>query len=187
MRKVVLYTLMSLDGAVDDPDRYFMPSEQPGQPPVFDSVMDDNEKQLTSGQDAVILGRHMYDEWSRYWPTVEHQPFAEFINSVKKYIVTSTPLTNGWHNCEAVQRPVAELVRDLTAEPGGDIGVHGSIQLAQSLLAAALVDELQLVVGPAFGFPGRRLFASADDVRRLELRSARPTPSGSVLLAYRAN
>jgi dihydrofolate reductase len=67
----------------------------------------------------------------------------------------------------------------------GDIGVHGSIELTQSLLAAGLVDELQLAVGPAFGFTGRRLFARADDVHRLELLSAIPTPSGSVLLAYR--
>jgi dihydrofolate reductase len=186
VRKVVLYNLMSLDGAVDDPDRYFMPSQEAGQPPVFDSVMDDNEAQIIRAQDTVILGRHMYDEWSRYWPTIENQPFADFINRVKKYVVTSTPLSNGWHNCEAVERPVGDLVRDLKAQPGGDIGIHGSIQLAQSLLAAGLVDELQLVVGPALGFPGRRLFASADDVRRLELLSARPTPSGSVLLAYRA-
>jgi dihydrofolate reductase len=99
--------------------------------------------------------------------------------------VTSTPLSNEWHNSEPVEGPVEELVRDLKARPGGDIGVHGSIQLAQSLLEAGLIDELQLVIGPAFGFAGRRLFASADDIRRLELLSARPTPSGSVLLAYR--
>jgi dihydrofolate reductase len=186
VRKVVLYTLMSLDGAVDDPDRFFKPRQEPGQPPVFDSVMDDNEAQIIATQDAVILGRHMYDQWSRYWPTVEDQPFAAFINRVKKYIVTSTPLSNRWDNCEAVAPPVADLVHDLKAEPGGDIGIHGSIELAGSLLAAGLVDELQLVVGPAFGFPGRRLLASVDDVRRLELLSARPTPSGGVLLAYRA-
>jgi dihydrofolate reductase len=63
--------------------------------------------------------------------------------------------------------------------------VHGSITLAQSLLEAGLVDELQLVVGPGMGFAGRRLFASVDQDRRLELLSASPTPSGSVLLAYR--
>lgn len=185
MRKVVLYTLMSLDGAVDDPDRYFAPAQEPGQPPVFDSVMDENEAQLIGVQDAVILGRKTFDEWSRYWPGVAAQPFAEFINRVRKYVVTSTPLPSGWANCEAVGQPVEDLVGDLKDRPGGDIGIHGSIQLAQSLLAAGLVDELQLVVGPAVGLPGRRLFAAAEDVRRLELLSARPTPSGSVLLAYR--
>ena len=185
MRRVVLYTLMSLDGAVDDPDRYFTPGERLNQPPEFDSVMDDNERKIIERQDAVLLGRGMYDEWSRYWPSADYQPFADFINGVKKYVVTSTPLASEWHNAEPVSGPLEDLVRGLKDQPGGDIGVHGSIRLAQSLLRAGLVDELQLVMGPAFGFPGRRLFDSADDVRRLELVSATPTPSGSVLLAYR--
>ncbi len=159
MRKTVLYTLMSLDGDVDQPARYFTTSLEPG--------------------------RHMFDEWSQYWPTSDVQPFADFINSVKKYVVTSTPLSNHWHNTEAVTGPIEDVVRDLKARPGDDIGIHDSIQLAQSLLAAGLVDELQLVVGPAIGFMGRRLFASTRHVRRLELLSATPTPSGSLLLAYR--
>ncbi len=185
MRKVVLYTLMSLDGDVDDPSRYFTPRQQPNRPPEFDSVMEDNEAKIISTQDAVLLGRHMYDEWSRYWPNVDDQPFAHFINRVKKYVVTSTPLASEWHNAEAVEGPAEDRVRDLKERPGGDIGIHGSIQLAQSLLAAGLVDELQLVVGPAFGFSGRRLVPNAGDIRRLEVLSAIPTPSGSVVLAYR--
>jgi dihydrofolate reductase len=185
VRKVVLYTLMSLDGAVDDPARYFLPGQEPGQAPGFDAVMEDNEERIIGAQDAVLLGRRMYDEWSRYWPAVEDQPFADFINRVKKYVVTSTPLPDGWSHCEAVGGPVEDLVRDLKARPGGDIGVHGSIRLARSLLEAGLVDELRLVVGPVVGFSGRRLFASTDDIRRLELRSATSTPTGSLLLAYR--
>ena len=58
MRKVVLYTLMSLDGAVDHPARYFAPGAGPGQAPEFDSVMDDNEGKIIGAQDAVLLGRH---------------------------------------------------------------------------------------------------------------------------------
>lgn len=185
MRKIVLYTLMSLDGAVDDPAGYFTSSPRPGQPPVFDRVMVDNEVKVTGTQDAVLLGRHMYDEWSRYWPTVKDDPFADFINNVKKHVVTSTPLSNEWHNAEAVNGPLEDVVRDLTTQPGGDIGVHGSITLAQSLLEADLVDELRLVVGPAFGFTGRRLFATIGQIRRLELLSTTATPSGTVLLAYR--
>ena len=185
MRKIVLYTLMSLDGAVDEPDRYFPSGPQSDRPMEFDSVMIDNEQKVIGTQDAVLLGRHMYDAWSRYWPTSDEQPFADFINGVRKYVVTSTPLSADWHNAEAVKGPIEDVVRDLKARPGGDIGVHGSIQLAQSLLAAGLVDELRLVVGPAFGFTGRRLFAGSDEIRRLDLLSATPTPSGSLLLAYR--
>jgi dihydrofolate reductase len=183
-RKVVLYTLMSLDGAADDPDRYFAGTE-PGEPPQFDSVMSDNLRTVTGAQDAVLLGRHMYDEWSQYWPNVADHFFADFINNVKKYVVTSTPLSNGWHNAEAVAWPIEDLLRELKSRPGGDIGVHGSIQLAQSLLEADLVDELDLVVGPAFGFAGRRLFPTTEAIRRLELLNATPTPSGSLLVSYR--
>jgi dihydrofolate reductase len=185
VRKVVLYTLMSLDGAVDDPAQYFSPDERPGQPPEFDAVMDENEERITSTQDTVLLGRGMFEEWVGYWPTVENQPFADFINRVKKYVVTSSPLTREWTNAEAVEGPASGLVRDLKARSGGDIGVHGSIQLAQSLLEAGLVDELQLVIGPAYGFPGRRLFPNPDTPARLELLSAARTPTGSLLLAYR--
>ena len=184
VRKLVLYTLTSLDGAVDHPGRYFSGSRS-GEAPEFDSVMDENERKIISTQDAVLLGRHMYDEWSQYWPTSNEQPFADFINNVRKYVVTSKPLLNGWHNAEAVAGRIEELVPDLKDGPGGDIGVHGSIELAQSLFAAGLVDELQLVVGPTIDPTGRRLFASTNDVRRLELLSAVPTPSGSLLLAYR--
>jgi dihydrofolate reductase len=185
VRKVVLYTLMSLDGAVDDPGRYFAPGQDPGEVPEFDSVMVDNEEKIIATQDEVLLGRHMYDEWSQFWPKAEHEPFAHFINNVKKYVVTSTPLSHGWRNAEAIGGPIEDVVRDLKARPGGDIGVHGSITLAQSMLEQGLVDELQLVVGPVFGCTGRRLFASTDRPRRLDLLSATPTPSSSMLLAYR--
>lgn len=184
MRKVVLYTLMSLDGAVDDPGRYFPETAAPGIP-VFDSVMAGLESHMIATQDAVLLGRNMYDEWSRYWPTSEEQPFADFINGVTKYVVTSSPLANDWANAEAVGGTVTEVVRDLKYRPGGDIGVHGSIQLAQALLAEGLVDELHLAVGRVVDPVGRRLFENIGEIRVLELVRATPTPSGSVWLTYR--
>ena len=187
MRKVVLYTLMSLDGAVDDPARYFIADQGPGSPPEFDAEMEEAEARLIQSQDVVLLGRQMHDEWSQFWPTVPGQPFADFINNVKKYVVTSRPLATSWPNTEAVAWPVDDLVRDLKAQPGGDIGVHGSITLARSLLAAGLVDELQLLVAPAVGFPGRRLFEGTEEVRRFELVSSRSTSTGSLLLTYRAS
>jgi dihydrofolate reductase len=188
MRKIVLYTLTSLDGAVEDPRRYF-PDSTPtvASAPVFDQVMADLEAQLIGKQDAVLLGRTTFDEWSRYWPTSDEQPFADFINSVKKYVVTSTLLTNSWGHAEAVAGPIADIVVDLKARLGGDIGVHGSITLAQSLLAAGLVDELQLAVGPVLDPTGRRLFEGLDGLRKLELLSAIPTPGGTVWVTYRVH
>lgn len=185
MRKVVVYMLMALDGAVDEPSRYFLEMDRPGDgPPEFDPVMDAGEAEVIATQDIVLLGRGMYEEWVSYWPTAEDQPFAEFINRVKKYVVTSSPLTSEWNNTEVVAAPIEDFVADLKSQPGGDIGVHGSIELTQSLLRAGLVDELRLVVGPIVGCTGRRLFEDLPE-RRLELLSAVPTPSGSLMLAYR--
>ena len=139
----------------------------------FDSVMEDNEPDHR-GAGRSPAGPPHVRRMVAVLADLDHQPFAGFINGVKKYVVTSRPLTNPWRNAEAVAGPIEDLVRDLKARPGGDIGVHGSIQLARSLLEAGLVDELQFVVGPAFGLPGRRLFTSADQVRRLALQSAIP-------------
>ena len=93
MRKIVVYTLTSLDGAVDDPRRYFPDTDPRGRRTGVRPTMAELEAQLIGNQDAVLLGRKMFDEWSSYWPTSDEQPFAEFINRVKKYVVTSTPLT----------------------------------------------------------------------------------------------
>src|SRR5690349_11873612 len=184
MRKLVLYTLTSLDGDVDDPTAYFRGSK-PGSAPEFDEEMIENERRVIETQDAVLLGRHMYDEWSRYWPTSDEQPFADFINGVKKYVVSSTPLATQWGDAQAVTGPLAEVVRDLKATEGGDIGVHGSIELARSLLAEGLVDELHLAVAPVLDPEGRRLFDGLPGLQRLSLQSATPTSSGALWLVYR--
>src|SRR3954451_15325744 len=137
MRRIVLYTLTSLDGGVDDPIRSFPQHAEDDQSvPSFNDVMLELEARLIGDQDAVLLGRHMYDQWSRYWPTSDEQPFADFINGVKKYVVTSRPLTRVWGDSVAVIGPIVEFLVALKASQGGNIGIHGSIELAQSLLAA---------------------------------------------------
>ncbi len=191
MRKIVVYVITSLDGSVDDPNRLFPADVDPDQPqpPTFDEALIARENALIAQQDAVLLGRHMYDEWSRYWPTSAVQPFADFINGVTKHVVTSTPLPtssiNGWGDAEVVQGSLADVVRELKALPGNDIGVHGSIELAQSLIAEGLVDELHLAVAPVVDPEGRRLFERATDLQRLALVSATPTPTGALWLVYR--
>lgn len=101
-------------------------------------------------------------------------------------VVKSTPLTHDWNGAQAVPgTDLAGLVRDLASRPGGDIGVHGSITLAQSLLAVGLVDEIDLAVGRVVDPAGRRLFSTVGELTELELLRAVPTPSGSVWLSYR--
>lgn len=185
MPNLVLYTLVSLDGATEDPHRYFPETGDKHGAPVFDEELARLEGEMLTRQGAVLLGRRTYDEWSRYWPTSDEQPFADFINAVPKYILTSTPLAEGWSNAHAISGPLADVVADVKARTDGDVGVHASITLARSLLAEGLVDELCLAVGRVLDPVGPRLFAGLPTRRELELLEAAATSSGSVWLHYR--
>ena len=90
-----------------------------------------------------------------------------------------------WANSTFVDTPAEEYVADLKQGDGGDIGIHGSIRLAQSLIAAGLVDELRLVVCPALADGGRRGFSDIAGQQKWELLDARSTSDGQLLLAYR--
>ena len=183
--KLVLYALTSLDGAVDDPHRYFPESSNTPSAPVVDDELAALENAMLESQTAVLLGRGMHDQWSRYWPTSDEQPFADFINTVRKYVLTSRPLETDWPNVEAVSGPLADVVADLKSRTDGDIGVHGSSTLAQSLLAEGLVDELCLSVGRVIDPVGRRLYEKLPDRVVMQLIEAVPTSSGSVWMRYR--
>jgi dihydrofolate reductase len=139
---------------------------------------------MIAQQDAVLMGRRTYDEWSGYWPTSDEQPFADFINGVRKYVLTSTPLNGSWAHAEAVTGDLTGVVADLKARTSGDIGVHASITLAQSLLGEGLVDELCLAVGRVLDPVGPRWFDGVADRHVMQLVEATPTPSGSVWLRY---
>ena len=183
MPNLVVYTLVSLDGAAEHPRSYFPESTDQGAP-VFDEDLERLEREMIDRQKAVLLGRTTYDEWSQYWPTSQEQPFADFINNVPKYIVTSRPLDGRWNNAEAVSGPLGEIVADLKSRIEGDIGVHASITLAKSLLAEELVDELCLVVGRVLDPVGVRLFDGLPGRSELSLIEAVPTAGGSLWLRY---
>lgn len=185
MPNIVLYTLVSLDGATEDPHRYFPETHDTSGAPVFDDDLARHEAEMLARQSAVLLGRRTYDEWSRYWPTSDEQPFADFINTVPKYVLTSTPLTGEWANAQRVSGPLADVAADIKAQVEGDVGVHASITLAKALLAAGLVDELCLAVGRVLDPLGPRLFDGLPDRVELSLVEAAPTSSGSLWLRYR--
>jgi dihydrofolate reductase len=167
--------LVSVDGVAEDPEKFLF---------QFDEVMEANLREVIRTQDAVLLGRGMYEEWSSYWPGSDDQPFADFINNVHKYVATASPLTAEWAHAEPVGGPVDDFVRDLKTGGGLDIGVHGSISLTRSLLAARLVDEVHLVVAPRVVGSGRRLFE--DQVAHsLELVKSVGSPSGALLVHYK--
>ena len=176
MRQVVLYQLLSLDGVAEEPGDW-----------VFDvdPGLGDHLGEVIGRQDDVLLGRATYDYWAGYWPTSDVQPFADFVNGVRKHIATSTPLTQPWANSTVVDGPLVDHVAELKRRDGGDIGVHGSATLARSLLRAGLVDELRLVVAPTVAGRGQRLFGEDEQLQRFELVDVAGTSSGLVLLHHR--
>ena len=174
VRKVVVYELLSLDGVAEQPDEFVT---------EFDDVMQDNLDRVIATQDAVLLGRQTYNDWAEFWPASEIEPFASFINGVEKFVVTSTTPEKTWANTRFVDGSLAELVTELKQQSGRDIGVHGSITLAQSLLERCLVDELRLVIAPALQINGRKLFDKGLS-RRLRLTRNVTSPSGYLLLDF---
>jgi dihydrofolate reductase len=175
VRKIIVYELLSLDGVAEDPDRFFTD---------WDDAMDANLAAVIATQDAVILGRRSYTEWARFWPDSQIQPFAKFINSVTKYVATSTPLDLDWAHASVLDGGLVEFVQYLKQQRGGDVGVHASISVAQALLAAGVVDELWLVIAPRIAGHGRRLL---DGLPSIELETLRIeiSPKGYLLVRYR--
>jgi dihydrofolate reductase len=148
-RKLVAYELLSLDGVAEHPDEFVTD---------WDEAMRENLGRVIATQDAVVLGRRTYDDWAGFWPTSDIEPFASFINGVEKFVATSTAPSQTWAKTSVIDGDLPEFVTELKRQPGGDIGVHGSIALTQSLLEEGLVDELRLVVAPALDLRGRKLF-----------------------------
>jgi dihydrofolate reductase len=175
MRKVVAYELLSLDGVAEQPDDFILD---------WDEVMTENLGRVIATQDAVLLGRRTYNDWARFWPTSKIEPFATFINGTQKFVVTSTPLEESWENAAIVEGDVTTFVKDLKQQPGGDVGVHGSITLTQALLEEGLVDELRLVVAPSIQMNGRKLFDRGVPTR-LSLTRNVTSPSGYLLVDFR--
>ena len=174
-RTVVVYELLSLDGVAQDPDEFVAD---------WDDDMDVRLGEVIATQDAVILGRRSYDEWSGYWPGKDIQPFSNFINPVAKYVATSTPLEREWANTTVIDGDPVEFVRQLKTGQGGEIGVHASISLARALLAAGVVDELKLVIAPKIAGNGRRLLDVLPPIVLEPIRSS-VSSGGHLLVDYR--
>jgi len=182
MRKVVSHTFVTLDGVA-----------------VVDAAMQDivelrdDEEVLdeffgkVAEEDAMLLGRVTYEEWSAHWPTSDSEPFASHINSVPKYIASrsldSAPWPGG-DDATVLEGDLADAVNQLKQQPGGPIGVHGSPTLVEALLRADVLDEMRLEIYPVLEGEGPRLFGDRLGRLRLQLAESRTTSKGVVLLTY---
>jgi dihydrofolate reductase len=185
MRRIVVTEFISLDGVVEDPGgsegtRHggwtFNFNDPDGMKYKLDEVFQ---------HDAMLLGRVTYEGFAEAWPgRTDEMGFADRMNGMKKYVVSSTLTDPSWENSEVLGPDLKAEVERIKAQDGGDILVAGSVRLVQALLAQGLVDELRLMTFPIVLGSGRRLFGDSEDAITLRLASAQPLGSGTVILTY---
>jgi dihydrofolate reductase len=185
MGKVVVTEFVSLDGVIEDPGGS-EDFEHGGWSFKFDRGDDGDKFKLDEALDseALLLGRVTYEGFADAWPSREGE-FADKFNSMPKYVVSSTLEEPEWTNSTVINGDVADEVSKLKQELDGDIVVHGSAQLAQTLVERGLVDELRLMVFPVVLGSGKRLFGETSDPTNLQLADTQQVGSdGVVILTY---
>jgi dihydrofolate reductase len=132
---------------------------------------------------ALLLGRVTYEGFAAAWPSMEGE-FADKFNSMPKYVVSSTLQEPEWNNSTVLEGDVVEEVSKLRQRLDGDIVVHGSAQLVQTLVEHDLVDELRVMVFPVVLGTGKRLFGATSDKKRLRLVDSKTVGDGVAILIY---
>jgi dihydrofolate reductase len=137
----------------------------------------------TLASDALLLGRRTYEGFAQAWPSRDGE-FADKFNTMPKYVVSSTLKDPEWNNSTVIGGDVPTEVAKLTEKHDGDIVVHGSARLVQTLVENDLVDELRLMVFPVVLGDGKRLFGETKDKKPLRLADSKIVGDGVAILVY---
>ncbi len=191
MKKLVVGTFLTLDGVMQAPGDS-KEDTQGGfkyggwQMPLFDDDAGKIISESVMATDALLLGRVTYQIFAAYWPTAPaDDPFAKKLNSVPKYVASTTLKKVEWNNSTLIKGNLAEEVTKLKQQPGsGILSVTGSGKLAQSLMREGLVDEYDIWIHPLVLGSGKRLFDGGIVPINLKLVDTKTTGSGIVVLTY---
>ncbi|MFI0479756.1 dihydrofolate reductase family protein [Actinomadura sp. 9N215] len=189
--KIVLTEFVTLDGVSQGPGS---PSEDTSDGfgrggwlvPHLDEQFVRRTSEWLDLADGLLLGRRTYEAFARDWPQITDpdDPFTERMNSLPKYVVTSTLTEGTWKPTTVLRGDPVETVGELKARPGRELQIHGSARLGNSLLAAGLVDTLRLAVAPTVIGSGRRLLEHPGGPVGLRLVHHEVTANGLLLLQY---
>jgi dihydrofolate reductase len=185
MGRIVVTEFVSVDGVMEAPGPDGSGFKHEGW--TFNiSTGEEGEKfklDETMASEAQLLGRVTYQGFASAWPSVKGE-FGDKFNNMPKYVVSSTLEKAEWNNSTVLKGDVVKEVSKLKQRLDGDIVVHGSARLVQTLLANDLVDELRLMVYPVVLGSGKRLFDDSSDMKRLRLKDSRPVGDGVLILTY---
>jgi dihydrofolate reductase len=175
MRKVIEYTIVSLDGVFADEGLSRFSEYRD------DAYMRDGLGQLLAC-DAMLMGRTTYESFSKLWPGRDH-PWADRFNAMPKYVFSSKLERATWNNSTIVRGDVCAEVRRLKEQSGGNLLIYGHGLLAETLLKHQLTDVIDVSVHPLLLGRGKLLFR-AEQCATLRLISARTFARGIVKLTY---
>ena len=186
MGKIVVSENVSLDGVTQDPT-----GEEGFRHGGWFGRIGDKDREAWAkmeldealGAEALLLGRRS-DEWFATRWLSRSGDWADRLNSLPKYVVSSTPEEPSWANATVLTGDVADEVSKLKQELDGDIVVYASTQLVRTLMEHDLVDELRLTVYPVVLGAGERLFGETSDSRPLRLVSTQTVGDGLAFLTY---
>jgi len=185
MGRIVVTEFVSLDGVMEDPGGA-EDFQHGGWSFEFSRGEEGDKFKLDEAfeSDALLLGRVTYEGFAAAWPSRQGE-FADKFNTMPKYVVSSTLEEPGWNNTTVLQGDVVEEVSKLKQAVDGDIVVHGSAQLVQTLIEHDLVDELRLLVFPVVLGTGKRLFGRTSGKKSLTLADSKTVGDGVTILIYR--
>ena len=174
MRKIVVAEFLSLDGIMEEPAWSF---------PYWNNEIAKFKYDELFASDAHLLGRVTYQGFAAAWPSRKDDDFADRMNGLPKYVVSTTLKKAEWNNSTIIRENVVEAISKLKQSPGQDLLVAGSATLIQMLIEHDLVDEYHLLVYPILVGGGKRLFR-AGSKSALKLVESKQFSSGVVALIY---
>jgi dihydrofolate reductase len=180
-RKIIANLFISLDGVVEEPGNWHFP--------YFNDEMGAAVDAGLRSTDTLLLGRKTYDDHAGAWPEresagEEDAEFAKVLGDMRKIVVSRQRLELAWRNSEQLEGDLVEAVTALKSQPGGNIGMSGSVSVVRQLLAAGLLDELHLLVHPIAVRKGMRLFDEGEPSVPLRLLSSEAFSTGVLNLVY---
>jgi dihydrofolate reductase len=185
MGRIIVSDNVSLDGVVQDPagDEGFRVGGWVGlikdRPELAKLALDE-----ALGTEALLLGRRSYEWFAARWPSRSGE-LADRLNSLPKYVVSSTLENPEWNNSTVLNADAVEVVSRLKHELEGEIIVPASFQLVRTLMEHDLVDELRLKVFPVVLGAGERLFGETSDKKDMRLVDTQTVEDDIVFLTYK--
>lgn len=174
MSKIVVTEFVSLDGVFEDPHLWHFP--------FFNDAAGEYKDQELRATDALLLGRKTYEVFAGSWPERSGDAFSDKFNSMPKHVVSTTLESAEWNNSHIITGDLAAALADLKSQYEQDIYIHGSGDLANSLMRQGLIDEIRLMVHPIVVGKGRRFFSDGTTIDALKLVDVTTYNTGVVLL-----